>query len=53
MSSADSSPRFDATAAAQQMLALETEGGLPGLPAQQNASAVGEPIPPEGRLPSS
>ncbi|MFE6767205.1 phage/plasmid primase, P4 family [Streptomyces sp. NPDC057689] len=51
MSSADSSPRFDATAAAQQMLALETEGGLPGLPAQQNAAVVHEPLP-EGRLPA-
>ncbi|MFJ1838217.1 phage/plasmid primase, P4 family [Streptomyces sp. NPDC088175] len=52
MSSADS-PRFDATAAAQQMLDLECQAEHPGLPAQQRAvtAVVHEPSIPSGRLP--
>lgn len=44
MSSADS-PRFDATAAAQQMLDLEVQAEQASLPAQQRAvtTAVHEP----------
>ncbi|MFE2038618.1 phage/plasmid primase, P4 family [Streptomyces scopuliridis] len=53
MSSADS-PRFDATAAAQQMLDLGVQGAQPSLPAQQStatAAAVHERAMPPGRLP--
>lgn len=50
MSSADI-PRFNATAAAQQMLALEFQADLPSLPAQQIASAVQGPPLPAGQLP--
>ncbi|WP_381805326.1 phage/plasmid primase, P4 family [Streptomyces niveus] len=52
MSSADS-PRFDATAAAQQMLDLEVQAAAqPALPAQQSATAlVREPAASAGRLP--
>ncbi|MFE2749842.1 phage/plasmid primase, P4 family [Streptomyces scopuliridis] len=53
MSSADS-PRFDATAAAQQMLDLGVQGAQPSLPAQQStatATAVHERAMPPGRLP--
>lgn len=50
MSSADI-PRFDATAAAQQMLALEFQAESPSLPAQQIASAVQGPSLPAGQLP--
>ncbi|MFE2640534.1 phage/plasmid primase, P4 family [Streptomyces scopuliridis] len=52
MSSADS-PRFDATAAAQQMLDLGVQGAQPSLPAQQStaAAAAHERAMPPGRLP--
>lgn len=52
MSSADST-RFDATAAAQQMLDLEVQTPQPSLPAQQNtaSAAVHEPALPQGQLP--
>ncbi|MFC8593178.1 hypothetical protein ACFWXA_34405 [Streptomyces atroolivaceus] len=53
MSSADS-PRFDATAAAQQMLELEVQSTQPSLPAQQNTAsiAIHEPAMPKGLLPA-
>lgn len=52
MSSADS-PRFDATAAAQQMLDLEAQAEQPSLPAQQRAATtvVHEPSTQSGRPP--
>lgn len=52
MSSADS-PRFDATAAAQQMLDLEAQAEQPSLPAQQRAAiaVVHEPPTQPGQLP--
>ncbi len=53
MSSADS-PRFDATAAAQQMLELEVQTTQPSLPAQQNTASIviHEPAMPKGLLPA-
>lgn len=54
MSSADS-PRFDATAAAQQMLELEVQSTQPSLPAQQNTASVvtvHETTMPRGLLPA-
>ncbi|GLW19919.1 DNA primase/helicase [Streptomyces sp. NBRC 13847] len=53
MSSADS-PRFDATAAAREILNLEIQTAQPSLPAQQNtasATTVDEPAPSSGTLP--
>jgi hypothetical protein len=52
MSSAES-PRFDATAAAQQMLELEVQAGQPSVPAQQSTTrmVVQEPGLPSGQLP--
>lgn len=51
MSSAEI-PRFDPTAAAQQMLALEIQADQPSLPAQQITSAVPGKPPPTGQLPA-
>lgn len=50
MSSADG-PRFDATAAAQQMLDLEEQQTSANLPAQQGTVVVREPAHPTGQLP--
>lgn len=50
MSSADG-PRFDATAAAQQMLDLEEQQTAANLPAQQGTTTVREPARPTGQLP--
>ncbi|MEY2229457.1 phage/plasmid primase, P4 family [Streptomyces sp. BF23-19] len=51
MSSADGT-RFDATAAAQQMLDFQDPQGPANLPAQQRTASVHEPIRPVGQLPA-